>query len=217
MRMRHVVMGLFALAAAAFFSMPAFAACTGKAAFEDDFQTLDPSWGPPDANLFAQNGAMVIKPQPGYIRWSLSQSDFYGDGSVCVTEAITEASDITQVQALVLFWATPDYANMYALNIGSDGKQGYYKLDKLSNKRWLTPIAWTADPVIKFALGDTNTVEVQMAGHVASIIINGKKLNQLNGDPPDGGGLIGLGGESGDGVNATFTFQKFQFFKAASP
>jgi hypothetical protein len=211
------MMGLFALAVVVFLAGPALADCSGKASFEDDFQTLDPSWGAADANLFVQNGAMVIKPQPGYIRWALSQSDYYGDGSICVMAAITEASAIDQVQPLVLFWATPDYANMYVLNIGTDGKQGFYKVDKLSNKRWLTPVAWTADPAIKFGLGDFNAVEVQLAGHSASIIINGKKLNQLNGDPPDGGSLLGLGASSGDGVNATFTFQKFQFFKAATP
>ncbi|MGA3303283.1 MAG: hypothetical protein ABSC72_08350 [Methylovirgula sp.] len=217
MRIRHVMMGLFAFAALSFLSGSALAACTGKASFEDDFQTLDPSWGTADATLLVQNGSLLIKPQPGYIRWALSQSDYYGDGSICVMAAITEASAVDQVQPLVLFWATSDYANMYALNLGTDGKQGFYKVDKLSNKRWLTPIPWTADPGIKFALGDFNAVEVQMAGHTASIIINGKKLNQLNGDPPDGGGLIGLGASSGNGVNATFSFQKFQFFKAASP
>ncbi len=215
--LRYGMMGLFALAAAALVSVPALADCTGTASFEDDFQTLDPSWGTADANLFVQNGALLIKPQPGYIRWALSQSDYYGDGSICVMAAITEASAIDQVQPLVLFWATPDYANMYVLNLGSDGKQGYYKFDKLSNKRWLTPVPWAADPTIKFALGDFNAIEVQMAGHTASIIVNGKKLTQLNGDPPDGGSLIGLGASSGAGVNATFTFQKFQFFKAAAP
>ncbi len=92
---------------------------------------------------------------------------------------------------------------MYVLNLGSDGKQGFYKVDKLSNKRWLTPIAWTPDPAIKFALGDSNAVEVQLAGRVASIIINGKKMTQLNGDPPDGGGLIGVGAGAGEGVNVT--------------
>ena len=216
MRMR-LCAGAFVLALASLFAVPALAACTGNASYQDNFQSLDPSWGKADATLLVRNGSLLIKPQPGYIRWSLSQSDYYGDGSLCVTEAMNESSAIDQGQALVLFWATNDYANMYVLNIGSDGKQGYYKVDKLSNKRWLTPVAWTADPAIKFALGDTNSIEIDMAGHVATIIVNGKTLNQLNGDPPDGGGLIGLGGSAGDGVNATFAFQKFQFFKAANP
>jgi len=216
MGMRLYIGALF-LALASLGAAPALAACTGNPSFEDTFKTLDPSWGAADATFLVQNGSLLIKPQPGYIRWSLSQSDYYGDGSLCVTEAINESSAIDQAQALVLFWATNDYANMYILNIGSDGKQGYYKIDKLSNKRWLTPIGWTTDPAIKFALGDTNAVEIQMAGRVATIIVNGKTVNQFNGDPPDGGGLIGLGGSDGDGVNATFAFQKFQFFKAASP
>ncbi len=216
MRMRSSVIGLFAMGAAALVAGPASAACTGKPSFQDTFQTLDPSWGAADATLSVANGALVVKPQPGYLRWAVSQSDYYGDGSICVQATIAQASAIDQAQALVLFWAT-DYSNMYVLNIGSDGKQGYYKVDRVSNGRWLTPISWTADPGIKFQLGDANQVEVQLQGRTASIIINGKKMTQFNGSPPDNGALIGVGGGAGNGVTAELTFQNFEFFKAPSP
>ncbi|HEY1736092.1 MAG TPA: hypothetical protein VGG12_05555, partial [Methylovirgula sp.] len=172
MRIRRGIVGMLTLAAAVLLSAPAFADCSGKPSFEDDFQTLDPSWGKGDAALLVQNGLLVIMPKPGYIRWALSQSDYYGDGSLCVMAATTEASAIDQVQPMILFWATPDYANLYAVDLSSDGKQGYFKVDKLSNNRWLTPVPWTADPAIKFALGDFNAVEVQLAGRTASIVIN---------------------------------------------
>jgi hypothetical protein len=217
MRIRFDVLVLVALFAGCLATATAFADCgKGQPVFEDTFQTLDPSWGGADDTLSVANGALVIKPKPGYMRWDLSQSDYYGDGSICVLATIAEASDIGSAQALVAFWAT-DYNNSYILNIGSDGKKGFYKVDRMSNNRWLTPIDWTTDPAIKFQLGDTNAVEIQMAGRTASILINGKKMNQFNGSPPDGGGLIGLGGSTGENVTAKFVFQKFQFFKAAAP
>ncbi len=216
MSMRHYVSVSFALFTACVVSGPVFAACTGKPAFEDTFQTLDPTWGKADDQVFVENGSLVVKPQAGYQRWDLSQSDYYGDGSICVVATIAEASKIDQAQALVLFWAT-DYNNMYIVNIGTDGKQGYYELERKSGSHWLTPIAWTPDPAIKFNLGDANAIEVDLTGRTATIVINGKKMTSLNGAPPDGGALIGVGGGSGQGVTAKFTFQKFQFFKAASP
>jgi hypothetical protein len=212
---RFKLMGLCAFAGV-LAAGPAFAACSGKPTFQDTFQTLDPSWGQADKTLSVANGSLIVQPQPGYLRWVVSQSDYYGDGSICVQASIAEASAIDQAQALVLFWVT-DYSNMYVLNIGSDGKQGYYKVDRASNGRWLTPISWTPDPAIKFQLGDMNQVEVQMLGHVATIFVNGKKMTQFNGTPPDNGALIGVGGGAGNGVTAKLTFQNFEFFKAASP
>jgi hypothetical protein len=197
---------------------PTFAACKGTPTFEDTFQSLDPSWGvsASDAVVSIGDGKLIISPTPGYVRTVLSQSDYYGDGSICVLATISEASKIDGVQALVAFWAV-DTSNVYLLNIGSDGKQGFFKVDRLSNNRWLTPIGWQADPIIKFQLGETNEVELQMAGRRATVVINGKKLGQLNGSPPDGGGLIGVGGGSSAGVTAKIQYQKFQFFKATAP
>lgn len=195
---------------------PAFADCKGRPTFEDTFQNFDPSWGQADASASVNNGKFVVSPSPGYVRTVLSQSDFYGDGSICVQAAISEASSIDGVQALVAFWAVNN-ANTYLLNLGSDGKQGLYKVERLSNNRWLIPINWQADPVIKYQLGDVNEIEVQMAGRVATIVINGKKLGQFNGSPPDGGGLIGIGASATAGVSAKVSFQKFQFFNATGP
>jgi hypothetical protein len=210
---------LLALAASftGFIAMtPAFAACKGRPTFEDTFQNFDPSWGQADAAASVNNGKFVVSPSPGYVRIVLSQSDFYGDGSLCVQAAISEASSIDGTQALVAFWAVNN-ANTYLLTLGSDGKQGFFKVDRLSNNRWLTPIHWQTDPVIKFQLGDVNDVEVQMAGRTATILINDKKLGQFNGSPPDGGGLIGIGASASAGVTAKVSFQKFQFFNATGP
>lgn len=198
---------------------PTFAACKGTPTFEDTFQSLDPSWGvsASDAVVSIGDGKLVISPPPGHVRTVLSQSDYYGDGSICVLATISEASKMDGgVDAIVAFWAVDTY-NSYQLNIGSDGKQGYFMVQRLSNNRWLTPLSRQPDPIIKYQLGEVNEVELQMEGRKAIIMINGKKLGQFNGSPPDGGGLIGVAGSTNPGVTAKLQFQKFQFFKATAP
>ncbi|HLH11487.1 MAG TPA: hypothetical protein VKV77_06360 [Methylovirgula sp.] len=196
------------------FSAPAFAACTGTPTYQDQFKSFDPSWGSPSAILSVQNGAFYIKPNPGYSNYVLSQSNFYGDGSICVSTLITQASDPDNATVGVLFWGV-DYNNLYALWVGSYKGQGGFTVQRESSGRWLTPVAWRSDTVIKPGLGDANQVEVDMKGGTATVSINGKELVTFNGTPPNGGGLIGIAGSSGAGVTATYAFQNFQFF--ASP
>lgn len=195
------------------FSASAFAACSGTPSFQDQFKTLDPSWGNNGSTVSVQNGAMLIKPQPGYYQFVISQSNFYGDGSLCVSTTITQASDPNNANVGVIFWAS-DYSNLYLVNIGPYQNQGEYQVQRESNGKWLTPVAWTPDPVIKAGLGDANNVEIDMKGSTATVIINGKQLATFNGSPPSGGGLIGLSGSSGTGVTGTYAFQNFEFFAA---
>jgi hypothetical protein len=193
----------------------AFAECgKGKPIFEDAFETLDRSWGAPDDQVSVEKGSLVVKPKAGYSRWVLSQSDFYGDGSLCVDIKLAESSDVGSTNLGAIFWAV-DYANFYALYIGTDGKQGFFKVTRLSKGRWLTPVDWTPDPAIKFKLGETNSIEVQTKGRIVTAFVNGKQLAQLNGSPPEGGGLIGVFGGSPEGTPAKLVFQKLQFFPPA--
>ena len=146
----------------------------------------------------------------------MSQSDFYGDGSLCVLASVSQTNNVNGTNAIVNFWGS-DYNNLYMLWVGSDGAKGYFQVARMSNGKFLSPVAWTSDPVIKFNIGDVNAVEIQTAGRVATVLINGKKVTQLTGAPPDGGGLIGLGCGNDDKVSGQCSFQKLQFFKAATP
>ena len=110
--------------------------------------------------------------------------------AICVLAAITEASAIDSVQALVLFWGV-DYDNLYELNIGSDGKTGYYKIERISKGKALTPVDW-----IRTRQSNSTSATRIRSKFVwpdqATFIVNGKTLTTIHGNPPDGGGLIGL-------------------------
>jgi len=194
----------------------ASAECKGKPIFEDTFQTLDPSWGRQSEDMTAEKGALVLRPQPGYIKWALSQSDYYGDGSLCTDIKVVESADPGSTNAGVLFWAT-DTQNFYVANLGSDpnAKKGFFQVTRFSKGRWLTPIGWTPDPAVKYGLGETNNLEVQLKGRAATIFVNGKQVGQINGNPPEGGGLIGVIGASPEAGRARIEYQNFQFFPPA--
>lgn len=197
------------------FSTSAFAACTGTPGFRDTFQTMQPSWGSPqDPEKSVQNGAMLVKPPPGEWYVDLNQSNFYGDGSLCVTATITAASDPNGATAMVVFWAT-DPNNFYVFQYQTiNNNQGTFSVYKLTDGKWLNPVAWTSASDVKAGLGSANAIEIDMKGNTAAIIVNGYQLTQFTGSPPKGGGLIGLGGETTAGVTATIAYQNFAFYPA---
>jgi hypothetical protein len=194
----------------------AFAECgKGKAIVSDTFETLDSaSWGAANDQQFVEKGWLQIKPKPGYTYQILSQSDFYGDGSLCGEVKIVETGNLDATNGGLVFWAT-DYSNYYKVTVGPSENQGGFWVSRLTKGRWLTPVSWTVDPVIKAKLGDVNRIEVQMKGRTATIFINGKQLAQFNGFPPEGGGLIGVSGGAPEPGGAKIAFDNVEFTAAA--
>ena len=191
---------------------PAAAAGTcgsGKVIFQDDFSTADPSWGQ-NQHITIKDGAMSIYADAGRVQLVQSQSDFYADAAVCATLAVpapTKSDDAPR--GGILFWGG-DYSNLYGFEISSDG---HYRMFRLSRDRWLYPINWTASEAFK--KGDaTNTIEVQTRGRSATFWINGTRVAQVNGIPPDGGGLVGLFAE---GTGSDPTTVRFTHFAIAQP
>jgi hypothetical protein len=77
-------------------------------------------------------------------------------------------------------------------------------------KRYLLPIAWQESDAIKKGEGAENQVKVVTKGNQATVLINGQEVIRLNGQPPQGGSLIGVKAASGpDGAN-TVAFANLQ-------
>ena len=76
--------------------------------------------------------------------------------------------------------------------------------------RYLLPVAWRQSDAIKKGEGVENQVKVVTKGNNATIFINGKEVIALNGQPPEGGSLIGFKAASGpEGIN-TVAFGNLQ-------
>jgi hypothetical protein len=191
---------------------PAAAACdSANALFEDNFESLDPSWGAPDNVVSAKDGSLVLKPQAGYWRFVPSESDLYQDVSVCVDATIVEAPKEDSSAAGVLFWFS-DWNNLYVFEYYSDGG---FSVERLSKGKWLLPVPYTENAAIKKGVGQPNQIEVKMKGKQATIFINGTQVAQFKGVAPQDGGKVGLAGVSpAEGV-ATFKFQKFTVSEAS--
>lgn len=54
-----------------------------------------------------------------------------------------------------------------------------------------------------------NRLEVDLKGNRATFFINGTNEGYLTGEPPSGGGFVGLGGRSPTESEATFQFRDF--------
>src|SRR3989337_881435 len=83
-------------------STVAMADCgSGRVIYQDQFQALDPSWGfnADDPEVSIQNGTLIMKPDSGYERYLLSQTNFYGDVSVCVDVTVAKSKTEEQTWA----------------------------------------------------------------------------------------------------------------------
>lgn len=187
---------------------PGFACGAGKIIFEDKFQTLDQSWGiaSDDKSFFVDAGTVVLRPDASYLKWPLSQSDYYGDVNVCAEINIVDTPSPDQTLAGVLFWAA-DYDNMYLFNVSS---LGTFSVQRRTHGKWLTPIHWTATSSIKQGTNQWNELEIQTRGNQATFLINKTQLGQINGSAPDGGGLVGVVAESPEQGPATVRIRGFK-------
>lgn len=191
---------------------PSFACNPGKTIFADNFQTLDPSWGADasDKTLFVDAGTLVVKPDPGYYRQALNQSDYYGDGDLCAETNFIDNPAADQTESGLIFWGS-DYDNFYMFRISGIGA---YSVARKSHGKWLTPVNWTNSSAIKQGTNQWNELDVQMKGNQAILFINGTQVGQFNGTAPDGGGLIGI---DTSGASQGTTTIRFRNFKVVTP
>jgi hypothetical protein len=174
-------------------------ALAGKVLFEDKFATMDPSWGASSAIMNVKDGKFVITPEKNTTQTILNQANVLpNDMEASFTMTFLQVPAPTWGSGLV-FWAK-DYDEYYALLINS---QGWFAVQRHVANRYLLPVAWRQSDAIKKGEGAENQVKVACKGNQAAIMINGKEVISVNGQPPQGGSLIGLKVASGpEGANS---------------
>jgi hypothetical protein len=195
-----VVLGLLLAAG------PAVAACNREdAAFEDDFEFLDPSWGAAAGELSVASGVLVLKPTKGHWRWLPSEAGLYDDVTICVDAAVVETTNLDYTPIGVLFWFE-DFDNFYKFNYWPSGG---FSVDRVTRGQWLYPFPYSETLALKTGLGKVNQIEIRLKGKQATILINGTQVAQLKGTPPKRGSKVGLVGASPDEAAATLNFDNF--------
>ena len=184
--------------------LPILGVVAGEILYEDNFTNLDPSWGIPGERLSVKDGKLTLKPAPDTTQSILNQANVFDDADIRV-EVILPAGDAS-VPGGLIFWAK-DHSNFYCLCIDA---AGYFKISRYVTDRWLQPVGWIENEAINKGIGQVNKLRVVTKGHQATAYINDKQVATFNGQPPQGGGCVGVSGGSPENAQNTWQFANLQ-------
>src|ERR1700737_3370770 len=183
---------------------PILSALADEILYQDNFTNLDPSWGTPGERLSVKDGKLTLKPFPNTTQSILNQSNVFDDADIRV-EVIMPAGD-ANVPGGLIFWAK-DHSNFYCLCINA---AGYFKISRYVTDRWLQPVGWIENEAINKGIGQVNKLRVVTKGRQAIAYINDKQLTTFSGQPPQGGGCVGVSGGSPERAQNTWQFTNLQ-------
>ena len=184
--------------------LPVLSALADEILYEDNFTNLDPSWGTPSERLSVKDGKLTLKPAPNTTESILNQSNVFDDADIRV-EVIVPAGD-ANVPGGLIFWAK-DHSNFYCLCIDA---AGYFKISRYVTDRWLQPVGWIENEAINKGIGQVNKLRVVTKGRQATAYINDKQVTTFDGQPPQGGGCVGVSGGSPENAQNTWQFANLQ-------
>jgi len=171
------------------------AACRPEAArFYDDFHKQDPGWSfiIGDQAYFA-DGQLVLKPKQGLTYTARYLPLHYENATICAhIKSPPEWKTLDGVSAAVIFWAA-NANNFYAAQIRPDGS---YWISRYFGGTWITVIPRTNSAQIKTGANAVNEVAVTLVDNFGALFINNVKVQEFRGQPPLGGGAVGLHAES---------------------
>jgi hypothetical protein len=190
----------------------AHAACTsGTVLFQDDFDSLQPTWGEGAGWLKVDAGRLAASPPPGSTDWAANTAGVYDDVDLCVT--VTTLTGVTPDDARVglVFWYA-DENNFYAFEYAPNGKASVWRRQR---GKWLAQIKWADAPGALPGDGAENQLQVTTSGGEARFFVNGQEFKTLSGSPPENGQGIGLIAGSPDAGAARFAFDNLRVMKPA--
>lgn len=165
------------------------------AAFVDKFATPDPGWGAATETHYFKDGEMVLQPaQNAGVPWIYLPLVF-GRGVVCadIKSPSTVKDRAGAAKGGVVFWAS-DTKNFYVAQLYLDGTYAIYRS---IDGRWADVLPRAKAASIHAGEDQVNRVKVAFEGDSASLTINGSAVARWErGQPPPGGGSVGLYAES---------------------
>ncbi len=193
-------------------AIPAFACMGSTVLLQDDFKTMQANWGTPSASILVQNGALLIKPPLNSEIDALNNGNVFTDMDACVTvEPTAMGPQEGHAYGGLIFWAI-DTSNYYEFTVSGLGTYAVFR--HLAN-RWITVLNWTPNAAIKKGVNQSNQLRVVTKGNQATLYINGTQLTTFSGQPPAGGGEIGLSGASGAKTLPVWQFTNLKITNAS--
>lgn len=183
----------------------------GELLYEDDFASLDPSWGSPSEAVSVADGKLILRPAPNTSQTILNQSQRFGDSEITVDITVT-AGDPAAPGGLI-FWAA-DNSNFYCFYINS---KGFYKVSRYVDSQRLDQLDWTPSEAINQGFGRLNNVRIVTAGQQATIYLNDQREATFNGLLPPDRGMIGFSGDSGEDSTTVWQFANLRVIAGLSP
>jgi 3-keto-disaccharide hydrolase len=184
-----------------------FACGNGTVLFQDSMQSPDPSWGNDQTRSAGPNGA-TWKLRPGYSKSPLNQTSLYEDFEVCVTASMDHPEQ-SGGSVGVSFWGE-DADNLYAADLFP--RSGSIDIIRLQRGKLLKPVPVQKNSAIITDPNGQNEIDVVVKGNHGTLFVNGTKVTEFTGNPPEGGGLVGLdfGAQDDDPDGIGVTFANFQ-------
>jgi hypothetical protein len=193
-------------------AIPAFACMGSTVLLQDDFKTLQANWGAATAILSVQNGALLIKPPLNSESDALNNGNVFTDMDACVTiEPTTIGPQEAHAYGGFIFWAI-DLNNYYEFTVSA---LGTFAIFRHVADRWITVMTWTPNAAIKKGVNQSNQLRVVTKGTEATLYINGTQLTTFSGQPPAGGGEIGLAGAAGTKTLPVWQFTNLKITNAS--
>jgi hypothetical protein len=176
-----------------------------KILYEDKFAKLDAGWQAPTNFVSATDGKLTIHP-PTSGSQVLQHQGFIVDDATISAQVRSVANQDQANGVGIAFWAE-NYGSYYAFLITPNGQYAVYRLTK---NRWLQPVSFRTSGLIKKGLKEDNQLQVTVKGNTATLFINGKEVNSITGQPPEGGGFTGLYACSGPKERSVVEFKDFK-------
>ena len=195
---------MFAGSLALLMSTAGALACKGtEVLYEDMFDSQDSSWGQYDGMEF-KDGALTVKPAINGNYQLQNEASLYDDFDVCV-DLVQKNPDPANAFGGIIFWAA-DYDNYYAFVVATNG---YVELLRLQRKKWLTPLPWTKIEGVINPGTAVNSLRVVAKGREATLFVNDKEVRKIKGQPPQGGGKLGIYAEFTSKIEGEFVYDNF--------
>ncbi len=184
-------------------------ACKGsQVLFQDSFAALDPAWGSPSQNVSVKDGKLILQPEVNRSFSDINQGSVFEDMDACVKVSMAKSDDLSSGGGII-FWAK-DYGDYYFLYVTGNGM---FEIGRWVGGRYLFPVSLRENSAIKKGVGEVNQLRIVTKGDQATAYINDTELITFRGQPPQGGGLIGLRGDSPEKSQAVWEFSDLKITK----